>query len=435
MREEPSRRDLLAAAVAGVAGVSGCSGESSPPTDTVTTTPEPRTRFQSPDLCSPPAAGAEATCRQRLRCRGRPIEQFGDASGWRPWGGTATLVEDGTVSGNSAVRVSAVPEEERCGVVVEFDEGIDLSAYDLSVGIRFENPPTDAVAVEALAPGPADSVRSVRPGYEAGWIRLAHGHDTIRGDPDLTDVRALRIGTYVGQGETATLFLDGVRGTRRRDRGLVAFTFDDNDRTQYERAFPIMRQYGFPGAVGVIPHTTEWSGKVGVDGLREMQSAGWEVVSHPQRPATLRELPADEARSAIANTKQWLVDRGFETGARFFVWPYGAYDRASLAAVARHHDLGFTTSPGVVGRITDPLVIPRVDAEDVSYARRAIEIAERDRQLCVVMVHEIGEAGIAEADFRDLVRRVDDAAVDVVTLSEIRDRLPAGQLTPSRPDR
>jgi peptidoglycan/xylan/chitin deacetylase (PgdA/CDA1 family) len=435
MTEKPSRRGFLGAALAGVVGLAGCSGgdpDGTPTvTDTPTRTPEPRARFQSHDPCSPPT-GTELTYRERLRCRGRPIEGFDDATGWRPWAGDAALVEDPTASGTSAVRVSAESNDERCGIVVEFDAGVDLSAHDVSVAVRFEDPPADAVSVGALAPDFENSVRSVRPGYEAGWIRLDHGHRKIRGDPDLTDVRALRIGTYVPPGETATMYLDSVRGTKRRDRGLVAFTFDDIHRSQYEKAFPVMEEYGFPGAVGVIPRATRLQDKVGLDGLEEMQSAGWDVVSHPQRSESLRELPAEEVRSAIADTKRWLLEHGFDSGARFLIWPYGAYDRASLGTAARHHDLGFSTSVGVAGRITDPLLVPRVDAEDAAFAKRMVDVADRLDQLCVLTFHRICSNGVTMEEFREIVRRVDAADVDVVSLSELRSRLPDGTVS-SRP--
>lgn len=421
-----SRRAFLAVGLLGASGVAGCSADTAD-----TDTPDGETaaggtasgdgtvpRFSSTDHCSSDG---------RFRCLGRPIEDFERATmdGWQVWGGDVRLTDRAAAVGSRSVEMRVSRTDARCGIVRRFDGGVDLSGYDLSLAVRLESPENGGIIVQIRAPDRDNLVQSTRYCWRGSWLRLDHGPTQVRGDPDLTDVRELRVGMYRGRGQSGHLYVDSIRAAERRDRGAVAFIFDDHHVSQYEKAFPLLREFGYPGAVGVIPWKTDENDHVGLDGLAEMHDAGWEMVCHPQRAGTpLPEMGTDALRESIVETKQWLRDHGFASGARVVVWPFGQYDGRALSIATEHHDLGFSTATSPVGRITDPLIVPRVNAGNPENARRMVDLAERFNQVCLLMYHRITEKQRAiharETDLRAMLDYVRTADVDVVSVPDLR---------------
>ncbi|PSP43622.1 hypothetical protein BRC68_06260 [Halobacteriales archaeon QH_6_64_20] len=76
-------------------------------------------------------------------------------------------------------------------------------------------------------------------------------------------------------------------------------TFDDNDDTQYETAFPITEEFGFPGVVSVIAEGVGDSSRIPLEGMYEMRDAGWEMVSHPQTGTPVPEMTTARKREVI----------------------------------------------------------------------------------------------------------------------------------------
>lgn len=436
-----SRRELLGLGAIGIAEVAGCIG------NVVDQSSGSATLFLTSDRCGASSQGSDnetesqtagRTDGNRFLCRGRPIEDFESAAifreldGWEVWGkGDVALTEKTAAVGSQSVDMKVGRSDERCGIVRRFDHGVDLSEYDLSLAVRLEEPETEeGVIVQYRAPNRDNLVQSVRYCRNAGWLRLDHGPTEVRGTPDLTDVRELRIGMYRGTGATGRLGVDSVRATRRRDHGAVVFTFDDNHITQYEKAFPLLQEFGYPGAVAVIPWIVDEDDRIGVDQLAEMHDAGWEMLSHPGQDVSLTGMTRTEMRRSIVESKRWLRDHGFESGARFIAWPLGAYDEQSLAVAHEHHELGFSTATSPVGRITDPLLVPRVNAGNPENAKRMVDLAERFNQVCVLMYHQISrrerDIHCTESELRETLKHVDSADVDIFSVADLHEGLSSG---------
>lgn len=423
-----SRREVLRLGAVGATGLAGC----------VTSTGDRRERlFLDSDPCEPTSDRTAGGAPGRFRCLGRPVEDFeGETTfekleNWTVWGGSATLTDETAATGERSVYLEAGRGNERCGVVRRFDGGVDLSGLDLSLAARLEDPDNEGVIVQVRAPDRNNLVQSKRYCWSAGWLRLDHGPTRVVGEPDPTDVRELRIGMYRGKGAVGRMYVDSVRATTRRDRGAVAFTFDDIHVSQYETAFPLLRAFGYPGAAAVIPWRVGEDDRIGADGLREMHDAGWEIVSHPQvEDVPLPEMTREGVRTSIVESKEWLRDRGFESGARFVVWPFGQYDERSLAVAHEHHEMGFGTATSVVGRITDPLVVPRVNGGEPELAKRMVDLAERFSQVCVLVYHRITgrkrDIHATRAQLRDVLEHVEAADVDVYSVADLYGEFQSG---------
>jgi peptidoglycan/xylan/chitin deacetylase (PgdA/CDA1 family) len=260
----------------------------------------------------------------------------------------------------------------------------------------------------------------------AGWYRLDVGPSELRGSPDLSAVRELQIRTYSGSGPFR-MAVDSLRTTERAERGAVMLTFDDNKRSQYDTAFPIAREFGLPGVVSVMPHTVGDSSRIPLAGMHEMKRAGWDVVSHLQHEKSIPEMRPGRQRRAIRDSKRWLVENGFERGARHVVWPYNDFDAGSLEIASRYHHLGFAFGGCPVGRrVTGPLSIGRVHGDEVERSKRMIGLAAEYNDLAVIMYHTIGadDDRIGEEGFREVMARIDRADVDVITATDLWESLP-----------
>lgn len=419
----------------GAASIAGCisggqnlqreTGETTPDTDRSDGVDE---RFAGTTTCDEPGQV------NRFLCRGQLLEDFEGGSSfedleeWTIWGGDVSITDLTAGDGNQSLTMTASVDQERCGVIRRFDVGIDLSEYDLSIAAKLELPENHGIFVQYLAPDRENLLQSKRYCWSAGWLRLDHGPTEIRGKPDLTDVREIRIGMFVGNDAKGQLDIDSIRVTKRRERGAVVFTFDDGHISQYEKAFPAMQEYGYPGTLAIIPWNVTDEDRTGVDTLEEMHDAGWEIVSHPQLPdKPLPELSRPELERTLAKSNAWLAEHGFGSGARFVVWPFGQYDEDVLDVAAEHHELGFSTATSVVGTVTDPLIIPRVNAGNLENSKRMIDFAEQYNQVCVLMYHQISDVDrsiqATESQLKEVLEHVANADVDVLSVPEYYDEI------------
>ena len=330
--------------------------------------------------------------RELRKCAGRPLESFEDLSPWVSIAGSMEPTPE-SYTGTQAMALETTGDPY-LSVRRRFPEGIDLADRNLSLAVDLATPEAEQLEVRLFAPDVENSITCERDFRAAGWYRLDLGPSSVRGSPDLVDVRELQIRTYSGGGPLR-MTVDSLRTTERAERGAVMLTFDDNHYAQYETAFPITEEFGFPGAVGVIPHSVGNSSKNSLGAMREMQAAGWEIVSHPQYDRSVPEIRPRKIRTTIRESKRWLIENGFERGAQSLVWPYNNHDAESLTIASRHHQLGFAFGGCSIGRqVTGPLSVG----------------LDNDR--------------IGEREFESVMTHIDRADVDVITPSDLWEALP-----------
>lgn len=426
---DSSRRTFLEMAL-GVAGVSGCVESDSGPSPG--TTDAPATGSRPADSCGDGALdtddplAVEYDARRRFGCRGDLLDGFEDLSVWETYAGRLDATgPERAYAGTQSAELTAAAGDGRAWVYREFDSPLDLSDRDLSLAVRLDAPESESVVVQVLAPDRENQFVLSKGVWSAGWLRVDLGPSAVKGDPDLSEVREIRIQLPVGEGAEGRLLVDALRTTPKPDRGAVMLTFDDNHRTQYDTAFPVMERYGVPGTVGVIHRAVDYATTMSLAEMRELQSAGWDMASHPQLERSFRQLSPEESRSAFRESKRWLVDEGFEDGARFLVWPFGKYDADAVETAARYHYLGFAGGGCPVGTgVTDPLLVSRVTGDDPDRTTAMIDLAERYNLLTVVRLHTIGvgdDKYVSTAGFERIVEHLADADVDAVTPSDLWD--------------
>lgn len=431
-RSVVTRRGVLRYAGAGVVSLGGClgtDGSSSPASPT-------ETRTQAEELCrSDPAIESDDplavsyNSRERLKCRGEPFENFERSIAWETEAGRASIHTENVASGSQAVKLEASRNDDRVRIARRFESGIDLTDRDLSLAARLETPDQEALLVQLLAPDRENRLLLKHPIQRRwGWTRMDLGPVREIGDPDLSDVREIRVGAYTGGDRKTSVLIDAIRSTERGDSGYAILTFDDNKVSQYETAFPILERRELPGVAGVIPWAVgERSVDMTLEQVESLHEAGWDIVSHPQRESPLPALSEHEQEDAIRRSKQWLVDHGFEDGSRFIIWPFGAFDPTSLRLASTYHYLGFCGALCPTGlEFTGPLTVTRLNANDASLEQieEMVDLAAKYGQILPITFHQVGrsEDQVSEREFERIVEHVDESDLEVVTVSELWER-------------
>lgn len=83
-------------------------------------------------------------------------------------------------------------------------------------------------------------------------------------------------------------------GGETESGGRLVFVYDDSPREDYTKTFPIHQEEGVPGCVAAVTETIGTEGHLSEGNLREMGSAGWEVMSHTVRHRGLGTLSVTE---------------------------------------------------------------------------------------------------------------------------------------------
>jgi peptidoglycan/xylan/chitin deacetylase (PgdA/CDA1 family) len=433
-----TRRGALKVGALAVAGTGGCTargnvesggGEESVIVDT--TGPKADEKLGVDDDCnwttregtSDPLV-TDYDSRERLGCRGRLFDSFEFPDRWGVYDGSMVVDRTEKFSGEQSVRLEVTEPQRRGWIYRRFEDGIDLRDWDLSLAADPGTGQTkvDNFRLQLLAPDRENRIDMWNPVHGLnGWVRLDFGPTEVVGSPDLSDVRELRIQAWVGRGERGVCHVDQLRLTPKMDRGAVILTFDDISWSQYDRGFKTMQEYGFPGVAGAIPPLVGDDDRISLDGLKEMQGAGWDIVSHPQTEKPLPAFSASKQERLMRQSKQWLYDNGFKEGSNFIIFPMGQAAEETLDAAARFHHMGFLGGRCPTGYVTGPMTVSRVNGDKMGPTRNVLQMAKQYRQVAVVMYHTIGvsEDQISTADFEETLQFIDELGLPVVTASDL----------------
>lgn len=155
--------------------------------------------------------------------------------------------------------------------------------------------------------------------------------------------------------------------------GQTAFcvTFDDGFRNAADRALPVLRARGLRGTMFLVADRIggedAWDRAIGEPPLplmddhevRDWLAAGQDIGAHTLTHPRLTQIPADQARAEIFESKTRLEDR-FGVPVRHFCYPYGDQDERIRALVAgAGYEAACTVEHGANGPGTDPFALRR----------------------------------------------------------------------------
>jgi peptidoglycan/xylan/chitin deacetylase (PgdA/CDA1 family) len=149
----------------------------------------------------------------------------------------------------------------------------------------------------------------------------------------------------------------------------VAITIDDGYRSIHDRAWPILKSYGYPFTVFLYVEGLEkgYSNYLSWEQVKEMQAAGVDFQDHSHGHEHMADIPSGLDERGY---RQWLsadlvksgriLTRRLGKRPPYLAIPYGEYSRELLEEAEKlGYEAIFSQDPGAVGPETPPLLIPR----------------------------------------------------------------------------
>lgn len=422
-RNQTRRAVLGSLATAGLLGVAGCSSSaSSPGTETKTTngTTNQTTTTQSTTTTSSPTVAETEV-----------LEDFEDFSGWNVEGGTLTADESTVYTGSQSARL----ERNNDGPVrLTQDVDMDLSSENLSLAFRMESAGNAVVQVRLQAPDQENELvvgEGVRQESSGNWFRLDPGARGVSGLPELESVQQIEVRVRGGDSDSR-FWIDDLRRVPSPEKGYAVLFFDDGRESAHSTAYDILSERDMPATVSVVTENVGNDGQLDLDQLGELTSNGWNACSHTSSHTNLEDISRLTAEQEIVKAKDWLVDQGFETGARWLVYPFGGFSEAVTSFAENHHDLAFrymgAQSMGS-GRVTDEMTVSRGNASDVDAAMEMVDLGKLYNDVELFTFHDITESGdglsVTPGEFEEFVDYLDNSPLEVVTPETIHSELRA----------
>ena len=132
---------------------------------------------------------------------------------------------------------------------------------------------------------------------------------------------------------TISQFLEALLDGSDLPQNPVVITFDDGFESVYQNAFPIMKDFGYPGVFYIVANRIyDVPEFVNVAELKEMIAAGWEIGSHSYSHADLTKNHSIAAKE-IGQSKKDL-EAALSTPILTFAYPFGTIDSFTAQKVS-----------------------------------------------------------------------------------------------------
>lgn len=104
------------------------------------------------------------------------------------------------------------------------------------------------------------------------------------------------------------VYLDHIKWGTEIPAKSVVLTFDDGWRNQYDHAYPILKEFGYPATFYIITKSIGGS-YMSWDQLRELDKAGMNIESHTETHANLTKVDEQKVRQELAGSKKTLEEK------------------------------------------------------------------------------------------------------------------------------
>lgn len=354
------------------------------------------------------------------------IDDFESLDEWSIRGGSLSPDEERVYVGSQSARVEAPLEEESTVIERHFDEPLDVTNAAPGVAVT-----ADDIVVPWVRLIDADGNRvDYRRGIKGGqpFMRYNVGIDNVHGSFDPTNVTLVQLQLWTGDQER-TAWFDDLFLVPRPETGKVMIQFDDAHETDYTEALPLLEAHDIPAVTFVNPNYIDrgevaGDSRLSVEQTHELHEAGWTIANHTYSHPRLPELDPEEQEAEIRDGKQWLLDHGFETGARYFAYPFGEHDETTLELVDEYHEIGWAGGRPAQGYVANPLLASRIGEPSADRAKEALQWTAEFNGITGLFYHRL--EGEMLADFAEMVEMVAALAeaghIEVILPQDVEDQ-------------
>lgn len=177
--------------------------------------------------------------------------------------------------------------------------------------------------------------------YGESWFEssCSPSNYNVTGTPDFNNIKAVRLYVRAASGVTENVWFQKIslvpNNTSRKP--IIAITFDDGSKSQFDKGMPYLSKYGFPATAFVetdnVGTTAFYMTK---DELSKLQyENGWDISAHGA--VSFANLTYNEQENTIIKTKNWLIKNGFGKGADGFAYPNGEMVSTSTLPLMRKY--------------------------------------------------------------------------------------------------
>lgn len=170
--------------------------------------------------------------------------------------------------------------------------------------------------------------------------------------------------TYLSENGYTTLtlkqFTDLMEGKAKAPDKPVLLTFDDGYADNYEHAYPLLKKLGFHATLFMSPGTVEDAYYLNWEQVKEIHEAGWDIQPHGMTHPHLPRLNKDQQFHEIMDARR-LIEEKLGTTADIYCYPYGEFNKTTLAILEENHfRYAFTIEQGVTTPDQPPLKLKRI---------------------------------------------------------------------------
>jgi peptidoglycan/xylan/chitin deacetylase (PgdA/CDA1 family) len=192
-------------------------------------------------------------------------------------------------------------------------------------------------------------------------------------------------------------------------RGAITITFDDGWLSAYENGKPVMDEFGLDGNIGVYTEAVGWPGYMSEGQLQQVHDEGWTLVSHTVSHDSLTTLSDPVLDWELRQSRQWLLDRGFDRGADIFVAPYHDFGPRERLATSTYYQASRGASANavvpdslVLWQPTNPYELTGIDVDQLPYTtpvgrahlRTILERTLAEGRFIDVFFHQVPPANV-----------------------------------------
>lgn len=213
------------------------------------------------------------------------------------------------------------------------------------------------------------------------------------------------------------------------EKGKVMIQFDDGWASEYWKAYPMMKDKGFVGNIGIISDQVGKKNYVTIEQLREMYADGWDIYNHTVSHPRLTSLTDQQVERELSESRAFLMRHRFTRAVDFIAYPYGDFNDSVIDIAKQYSRFARSITTGFeVGTPINPYrlkTIELVNGVSPSVYEDAIRSVAENGHTVIFFLHRIEDEGtdsiiLNTEDFQKFLDFLDAYRdeVDVISISE-----------------
>ncbi|MDJ1432554.1 polysaccharide deacetylase family protein [Halostagnicola sp. A-GB9-2] len=354
-------------------------------------------------------------------------DDFEDLSNWNEGAGSLSADGDRSLIGTQSARLEVGSSTSTGRVSKAFDEPIDVSNVVPGVAVTAESIVSPWIRLLDEDGNRIDYRRAVS--GDIPFMRYNFGINELDDEFDETAVTEIQLQLWTPDETARTVWFDDLHFVPRPETGKVMIQFDDTHVTDHTEALPLLEDYGYEAVTFINP---DYVGRNGTDyprlsesQLADLHDAGWCLSNHTVTHANLPDLDRDEQEVEIREGKEWLEERGYDEGARYFAYPFGDFDATTVKLVDEYHKIGFGGGHPVQGYTSNTALASRISEPGRERAELEFERTARMPGITSVFYHELEDELLT--DFEDMLEVLHEyesaGEIDVILPQDLEQEL------------